>query len=219
MIDRFAERAASYLETEENRRKIRKYVDIYLEMMRLLRENDASEEARCVSQNAAFRRLYNVFYQLRLSGSNGHTSGEIYTAYYRLIEAHQRSAAKPSIEQVLDELWTLTGKVHLSFASKLIGTLYPESAPIWDSNVRILLDIPCPAVPQGNRLDAAAAAYHELESRYRAFAPVGAAPAGEAARVANVFDTAFPDAREIALWKKLDFLLWRMGSRKTRDSI
>lgn len=210
MIERFADRASAYLTDEPNRRQIQKFVDIYLAMMHLLFAGD-------ISENAEFHHLYNVFYKLRFPGGNGHTSGEIYAAYYRLLEAHKHDGAKPPIEQVLAELYDLTGKVHLSFASKLIGTLYPGSAPVWDSNVRILLDIPFPATGE-NRLELAAEAYRALAARYEAFAPADAVPRGEAARVMEVFDAAFPEGRYIAPWKKIDFLLWRMGSRKSRGA-
>lgn len=212
MIERFAERASAYLETDANRAQIRHYLGVYLSMMRLLHTQN-------VAESAEFHRLYNVFYKLRFSGSNGHTSGEIYEAYYRLIEAHKHDAEKPSIECVLDELWTLTGKVHLSFSSKLIATLYPESAPVWDNNVRALLQIPYETRPGNGRLALAAEAYHALEARYAAFLPENGTPAPEAAQLIAVFDGAFPEGRDIAAWKKTDFLLWRMGSRKTRGSI
>lgn len=207
MIANFANRASAYLTTEQNRKEIQKFVDIYLDMTKLLYSSD-------VSENPDFRKLYNVFYKLRFSGSNGHTSGEIYAAYYRLLEAHKQDAEKPSIERVLEELWDLTGKVHLSFGSKLIGTLYPDSAPIWDNNVRILLDIPYKVKPGEDHLALAADAYHVLETRYASFLPTP-----EAARVIAVFDDAFPNGRDIAAWKKMDFLLWRMGSRKSRDNV
>lgn len=207
MIANFADRAALYLETEQNRKEIEKFVKIYFAMTELLYGGD-------ISENTEFHRLYNVFYKLRFSGSNGHTSGEIYAAYYRLIEAHKQAGQRPAFEDVLAELWDLTGKVHLSFSSKLIGTLYPDSAPIWDNNVRILLDIPYKVKPGEDHLTLAADAYHTLEARYRAFEPTE-----EAGRVMQVFDEAFPMGRDIAAWKKIDFLLWRMGSRKSRDTV
>lgn len=207
MIINFAERASAYLESGGNRDEIQKYIEIYLRMMELLRRGD-------VSNNGSFQKLYNVFYKLRFSGSNGHTSNEIYTAYYRLLEAHKHDEAKPDIESVLLELRDLTGNVHLSFASKLIGTLYPETAPIWDNNVRVLLDIPYRQTPGGDRLVLAAEAYHTLEARYTAFSA-----GSEAENVTRVFDDAFPGGRGIAPWKKIDFLLWRMGSRKSRNSV
>lgn len=207
MIEQFSDRAAVYLTSAENRREIQKFVDIYLAMTARLYACD-------VSADAAFHRLYNIFYKLRFSGCNGHTSGEIYTAYYRLVEAHKREAEKPSIEGVLNELWALTGKTHLSFGSKLIATLYPDTAPVWDNNVRVLLEIPYPAKSNESRLSLAADAYHALEARYAAFAPTA-----EAARVLALFDAAFPNGREIAPYKKMDFLLWRMGSRRSRDTV
>lgn len=207
MIENFCGRASAYLTEERNRGEIQKYVDIYLAMMTLLHSGD-------IAENSEFHKLYNIFYKLRFSGGNGRASAEIYAAYYRLIEAHKRENQKPGIERVLTELWELTGKVHLSFASKLIGTLYPESAPVWDNNVRILLEIPYAPKPRGDRMALAIRAYHELEGRYAAFAPTE-----EAARVVRLFDDAFPNGRDIAAWKKLDFLLWRMGSRRSRDSV
>ncbi len=207
MIANFADRAAVYLETDQNRNEIHKYIDIYLALMKLLGSGD-------ISANAEFRSLYNVFYKLRFSGGNGRTSGEIYSDYYRLIETHKHDREKPTIEQVLSELWELTGKVHLSFGSKLIGTLYPDSAPIWDNNVRILLDIPYKATVRDDHLALAATAYHALERRYIDFASTP-----EAFRVERVFDSAFPDGASIAPWKKFDFLLWRMGSRRSRDVV
>lgn len=212
MIDHFAKRASAYLMSESNRREIGKFVDIYFSMMRLLADGD-------ISENQEFHKLYNVFYKLRFSGSNGHASGESYAAYYRLIETHKQAGEKPSIEEVLAELWELTGKVHLSFGSKLIGTLYPDSAPIWDNNVRILLDIPYATKPGDSRLALAAEAYRELEARYATFAPVGQPLTGEAADVIGAFDAAFPNGKEIPAWKKIDFLLWRMGSRKSRGAV
>lgn len=204
MITDFAKRAARHLETEQNRNEIQRFVEIYLAMMELLSCGD-------ISENAEFHRLYNVFYKLRFSGSNHHTSGEVYAAYYRLLETYKHDAGKPEIECVLKQLWDLTGKVHLSFSSKLIGTLYPDSAPIWDSNVRILLEIPYGAGDGCDRLTLAAEAYHALEARYRAFFATQ-----EADAVTALFDAAFPAGREIAAWKKVDFLLWRMGSKRSR---
>lgn len=212
MIDHFEARAAAYIESAENRARIQKYMDIYLAMMDLLHGCD-------VSESKAFRRLYNVFYKLRFSGGNGRSSAEIYDGYYGLLEMHKHDAEKPSIELVLSELYALTGKVHLSFGSKLIGTLYPNNAPVWDNNVRILLNIPYAPRVTDDHLALASAAYHELEARYTAFAPEGEALSAEAKGVIGLFDSAFPNGKEIAAWKKIDFLLWRMGSRKSRSTV
>ncbi len=208
MIEGFSRRAAAYLMEEHNRLEIRRYVDIYFSMMRLLPSVDPASDA-------AFRRLYNVFYKLRFAGSNGHASAEIYDGYYRLLWLHRDSAKMPAVEEVLSELYALTGKVHLSFSSKLIATLYPDCAPVWDNNVRVLVGIPYDAGQRSDdrRLAAAADAYHALKARYDAFFDTA-----EAQAVCAVFDGAFPDAAWIAAWKKIDFLLWRMGSRRSRQT-
>ena len=208
MIEGFSRRAAVYLTEERNRLELRRYVDVYLAMMRLLPSVDPAADA-------AFRRLYNVFYKLRFAGSNGHTSADIYDGYYRLLYLYRDSADKPAVETVLSELYALTGRVHLSFSSKLIATLYPDSAPVWDDNVRALVGIPCVAgqLSDARRLAAAADAYHALKARYAAFSGTAGAQA-----VCAVFDGAFPDAAGIAAWKKIDFLLWRMGSRRSRQT-
>jgi hypothetical protein len=207
MITNFTQRASTYLQREQNRTEMMKYIQIYFAMMELLKDSD-------VSQNEEFHKLYNVFYKLRFNGSNGHESGDIYAAYYGLLESHKRERQKPSIEQVLTEMWDLTGKVHLSFSSKLIGTLYPDSAPIWDNNVRVLLDIPYKVKMGEDRLALAAKAYRTLEERYATFMQTS-----EAEGVILAFDQALPAGAEVPSWKKIDFLLWRMGSRKNRNMV
>lgn len=87
MIEAFAERAAAYLADGEKRAEVQKYVAIYLAMMRRLRAGDISEDA-------AFFRLYNVFYKLRFSGGGGRTSAEVYAGYYRLLETHKRGGRR-----------------------------------------------------------------------------------------------------------------------------
>src|SRR3989344_3967915 len=75
-----------------------------------------------------YRNEFKNFYAVRLQTD---TTQQI----LMLMKEYQNKKIVPSINESLKELHKLTGKVHISFASKIIATLNPEK-PVYDDKVK-----------------------------------------------------------------------------------
>ena len=142
---------------------------------------------------------------------------------YFEVFADVRRSGSFDIESILLKLLGIerNGKTHveLSFASKMLATLDPEHAPIWDNQVmtalrrRKLISVKDTGVdanqPPEDRIAPAIENYRRLCAFYERFA--GSDKAGQCI---VVFDSVFPeyaDKSRISDLKKLDFILWRLG--------
>jgi hypothetical protein len=124
--------------------------------------------------------------------------------YFSLLEDHKRDMDFPFL-QAAEELFTATGKLEISFSSKLIATIRPQS-PVYDSVVgkNIGLELPSARHAIKDRLRMAGDIYDRLSEymnsciQNRKF---------DFLRLR--FDERFPEYRHFTDIKKLDLLFWQ----------
>ena len=83
-----------------------------------------------VSQNKDFQTAFNHFYRIVSRPP------QFYTGYYDFLQRNKNNKAA-AIEEILQHLHPLSGKVELSFSSKLLHTINPDF-PIWDQYVEVI---------------------------------------------------------------------------------
>ena len=95
-----------------------------------------------LSTNKEFQRTFNGFYIVR-------RNEEWREKYYNLFE--QKKMKDVTFEEILQELYDLTGNVEASFSSKMYATIYPDK-PIWDRYVVQNLGIKVPEVDKEEKI-------------------------------------------------------------------
>jgi hypothetical protein len=150
-----------------------------------------------VSQDREFQRRFNGFYRVR---RNTAWQGR----FYSLLE--EQKTRRAPFSEVLRTLHAATGRIEVSFASKLTATTEPDQ-PVIDAIVLTNLGLRLKTTGTAwSRLMAAAALHELIASTYAEFL---AGPEGR--RLQERFRIAYP-ARDITPIKMLDLVLWQ-----TRD--
>ena len=149
-----------------------------------------------------------VDFQRKFNGLYGVRRNAVWRAhFYELFEA-ARASDQPHqalFETVLQELYSRTGRVEASFASKLVATLRPD-APIIDSIVIAFVATALPKSSFRRAPEKAMAFYLQLDQLLRDLLATPQAQAWSA-----WFDQAFPtppNGVAVSPTKKLDFLIW-----------
>lgn len=155
---------------------------------------------RDVSGCAEYQRTFNGLYMVRRNAAWR-------SAFYRLLEA-QKAASAVHFPTILDGLFSATGRVEASFASKLAATLDP-TLPIYDSIVRENLALPLRAGSPEQKIAALCGDYTTIQTAYAEM--ISSSPFE---RLTAAFDSAFPEFSTFTRIKKLDFMIWQ-----TRDGI
>ena len=148
-----------------------------------------------VTTDKAFQRKFNGFYRVR-------RNEEWQSHYYTIME--QGKIRELSFEQILRELYIKTGKVEVSFVSKLLHTLNNE-LPIWDKFALQNLGLKMPACQGEKKIEYAIRIYQEIIVWYK-----NALSMAEVNQKLLEFDQLFPEYEWFSKTKKLDFLLWQM---------
>jgi hypothetical protein len=117
------------------------------------------------------------------------------------MQGHKGS--KPSFDDVLDDLYKLTGRYEPSFSSKLVATLDPEQ-PVWDVWALRNTKTRIPSYGSKRKVEQAKHAYRIIHSWYRQFLN---SKDGELA--VRIFDSIVPEHAKIPKLKKVDFILWQ----------
>ena len=113
-----------------------------------------------VSTDSEFQKFYNGFYRVRQQPQ------AFYACYYTFMEENKYNS-ELTFEQVLNHLYTHTGKVHASFGSKLLATIRPNM-PLWDKYVLQNLGLKMPGYySKENRIDAAINLYQQICTWYQ----------------------------------------------------
>ena len=146
-----------------------------------------------VSTNAAFQRKYNGFYVLRF------TTEHFRRVYYSYMETHKANNTI-QFEDIFRHLYSETGGMELSFASKLLHTINPEM-PIWDSRVRYHLNLKRRPISVEETIDY----YSELVVMLTEYLKTPNATA-----VIGVFDELFGETGLTPI-KKIDNAIWSLG--------
>ncbi|MGA2875770.1 MAG: hypothetical protein ABSA33_03655 [Candidatus Micrarchaeaceae archaeon] len=168
--------------------KAHKGISQYLEIMTLFPNVNASDDAD-------FRRKFNAFYRVR------QRPPEWYTKYFSYMERHKGS--KPSFDDVLDDVYELTGRYEPSFSSKLVATLNPEQ-PVWDIWVLRNTNTRVPSYASKRKVEQAKVAYRIIQGWYQQFLK-----SKDGELVISVFDRMVPAHTKFTNLKKVDFVLWQ----------
>ena len=143
--------------------------------------------------SAEFQRMFNGYYRIR-------RNEDWRKNYYALFD--RAKGMKYSFDQIINELYTLTGNVEASFSSKMFATI-DATKPIWDQYVLSNLGLQLIGKSQEERLQNAILLYHQIESWYETYLTTA-----EAKKNIEEFNLLLPDYSWISDTKKIDCLLW-----------
>lgn len=153
-----------------------------------------SRVADCnVSNDKEFQRLFNGYYLVR-------RNEKWRRDYYGLFESMKTK--RPTFESILQALFSMSGNIEASFASKMLATLRTNQ-PIWDQYVLKRLNLKLMGIGKNELLRNAATLYAEIEDWYARYLSTD-----ECAACVEVFDRYLPNYTWISKVKKLDFFLW-----------
>ena len=168
--------------------KAEKGIRQYLEIMDLFLKVNVAEDLD-------FQRRFNYFYRIR------QRPHDWYRVYFSHLEKSKE--IKPSFDDVLDELYLLTGRCEPSFSSKFVATLDPEQ-PVWDKWVLTNTNTRIPSYTSKTKMGEAKVAYRAIQEWYRRFLR-----STDGELVVRLFNEMIPEHTEITDLKKVDFVLWQ----------
>lgn len=148
-----------------------------------------------VSTNTNFKRLYNHFYRM------GRRSETYYALYFELMESLK--GKQVNFSYVLDTIYSNTGRVEASFASKLLATIDP-SKPVWDKFVLLNFKLKAPTYYASDRLTQVANIYREIETHFN-----DNLETQQWLEELEKFDELFPH-NNLTPIKKADLIIWQM---------
>ena len=154
-----------------------------------------------VEYDRDFQKAFNGFYKVRLSNSS------CYKGFYHLFEESKKFRGSLTYGALLDELHFITGRVEVSFASKILATLNTNQ-PIWDSRVLKYLHVELSGRSDEEKLNSAKVLYSQIERLYDEYMKTE-----EARKNISVFDDFFPDYAWISNVKKIDYMMWGLGKQ------
>ena len=140
-----------------------------------------------------FQRLFNGYYRIR-------RNEEWRRHYYKLFGKAQIEHF--SFEQIINELYDLTGNVEASFSSKMLATI-DASNPVWDQYVLQNLGLKLSGKAKKEKLQNAVGLYDQIVKWYVDYLKTDAARKNIAE-----FDRLLPDYAWVSDTKKIDCLLW-----------
>ena len=141
-----------------------------------------------------FRRAFNGYYRIR-------RNEEWRQHYYDLFV--KAKDERLSFEQIITELYQLTGNVESSFSSKMLATI-DASKPIWDQYVLQNLGLELTEKTQEEKLQNAVILYDRIVNWYTDYLTTD-----EARENIGEFDRLLPEYERVNDTKKIDCLLWR----------
>ena len=140
-----------------------------------------------------FQRAFNWYYRIR---RNEAWRRQYYALFTKARDEHF------SFEQIITELYQLTGNVEASFSSKMLATI-DASKPIWDQYVLQNLGLELTGKTQKEKLQNAIDLYARIEGWYSDYLTTS-----EARDAIDTFDRLLPDYAWVSDTKKIDCLLW-----------
>ena len=146
-----------------------------------------------------FQTAFNGFYKVRLPDTS------YYKGFYRVFQQSKAIRDNLTYGVILDELYSITGRVEASFASKILATLNANQ-PIWDSRVLKYLAVELSGRTDREKLNSAKMLYSQIEKLYDEYMRTE-----EARKNIAVFDAFLPDYTWINNVKKIDYMMWDLG--------
>jgi len=153
-----------------------------------------------VSKEKEFQKKFKGFYRLRRNES-------FCKEYFSFLQNNRRN--RPIFTDTLTFFYRKFNKVEISFISKLFATI-DENLPIYDRNVIKSLGIKKhdSALCGDAKIQKAGEIYNELIQWYTKFINTD-----EGKLWGKLFDMQYPQ-NNISSVKKIDFILWKLGSGK-----
>ncbi|MBR3136299.1 MAG: hypothetical protein IKF10_04655 [Lachnospiraceae bacterium] len=140
-----------------------------------------------------FRRAFNGYYRIR---RNEEWRQHYYDLFVKAKTEHY------SFEQIITELYRITGNVEASFSSKMLATI-DASKPIWDQYVLQNLGLELMGKTQEEKLQNAVILYDQIVNWYTDYLTTD-----EARESIMEFDRLLPEYAWVSDTKKIDCLLW-----------
>ncbi len=140
-----------------------------------------------------FQRFFNGYYRVR---RNEDWRRDYYALFSTARDKHY------SFEQIITDLFHLTGNVEASFSSKMLATI-DASKPIWDQYVLQNLGLKLKGKTQEEKLRNAIVLYSRIEAWYAEYLATN-----EAQKNIEEFNRLLPEYAWVSDTKKIDCLLW-----------
>lgn len=150
-----------------------------------------------VKENGDFQKIFNRFYRIRLSDTNA------YPKFYSVFEKY-RKKEKYEFEELFKEVNNATGRIDLSFSTKIYHTLNPKY-PIYDNNVATMFELS--TIKGKDKFVVAIQKYNELQMKYKS---------KKYDFLIEEFDRFFHNVK-ISNVKKIDYLLYWLGDKYKFD--
>lgn len=176
-------------------KKWEKVLGVYV----FLRENLYQADAADIS--AEYQRKFNYFYQVR---RNEEWRKKFYSLFFR----HSKEG-NADFAIVLNELFSMTGMVEASFASKFVATI-DTRLPLIDRHVLTYIDqeLPTSQRSPAGRIATIVDLYRNMTDAFNTFLTT---PTGR--YLIARFSAEHTD-QKISSMKMLDFVLWQSGGKK-----
>jgi hypothetical protein len=149
-----------------------------------------------LAHDREYQRKFIGYYRM------GRKKPEFYKVYFSMLEKIARAPSPPPLADILQELYDLTAERHLSFASKMRGTV--TDAVLFDKNLATYFRVPSSPLPQTKDwLATALRRIAQVEKGIRDFIQKPEWPPMRA-----LFDQSFPDAAHLSDITKADLIIW-----------
>lgn len=160
-----------------------------------------------VSSNAAYQDNYRSYY-----GMNRTTTKDFQKQYFKYLE-NNKNNKNLTYRQVLADLYTTTGRVDYSFASKLLHTIN-QGNPILDQHVMRLLGFYLKTTRTvQDRIDYYVNVHETVKGEYAKIAN-GTYNGRDIYNAIKSFNKQFDQYANINLTKKIDCIIFRMKSER-----
>lgn len=179
------------------------HLDTYIEMMELVWiEKDLRRHTK-----DGFQQKFNRFYGAFLGKNNREMFFEI---FQRNRDTEEKVKGSVTFDRIIDAIFEeLNGRksqlVLGPYPSKMLATLNPNK-PIMDSRVLQALEL-----PQGKNIDEVKRIYYQIEEWYTWY--MGTDDAARNIEIWNNIFSKHEKYRKISDVKKIDFMLWGLGSQ------
>lgn len=154
-----------------------------------------------------FQKKYNKFFVMMAHSSR------YYQLYYKYMDDKNAKGEKPQFNEVLSYIFKETGRVETSFSSKMVAVFDPFQ-PIWDNivaNVCFGYEVPYRGKKPEEKLEIALELYPEYVKDFLKYKE-----GTNAKMIVRKFNECFPN-KDITDVKKIDFVLWKLGSDKKEE--
>lgn len=155
--------------------------------------NELKKDGNDIKADVEFQKKFSSFWRIN-TARNEQQWHKVYYAYFEEV----KNKKDLSFDEILFYLKEHIGSLECVFSSKMLATINTDK-PIWDNCVKNSLNLP----DSKKNFDRAVEIYSKIEEWYKNFLPTQ-----ECDEWISVFDSFYPDYKDISKTKKVDFILW-----------